>query len=141
MKSFLNIRDRPALGQAFDGFDNSPRRLRRKHQAGVYHYAIEENETGAADPHLAAQVRAGQFEPGPQEVRQRLARRDIARDILAIDDELNGHQFAHAASAIRPSRRPSRTRARWIRIAAGVCSSSSGSRSPANAACAATMAA
>src|SRR3569623_2603222 len=112
--------------------------------------AVKLDQASTAGAHLAAGMRTRQLERIAQAIDQRLARRNFAGDLAAVDDEANPHglvggiqqglvKAAHAPSPRRPSRRPNSTRARCSRIAGGTSSLSGGARSLSSAVWAAAM--
>ena len=76
-----------AIGKPFDGTDCSFIRLHGKHQAGAYGFAVDDDRACAADPVLAADMRAGLSAIFTDRIDQRAARLDSDRMIAAVDGE------------------------------------------------------
>src|SRR3984893_19116362 len=89
-------------GDALDGGDTPPVGLHGQHEAGAGGVAVEPGGARAADPVLAAQVRAGELEDLSQEVGERLGHLRPALVLLAVDGHPDrpGHRASpHRASA------------------------------------------
>ena len=124
----LQIGDLTAVGQSFDRLNRCVMRLYRQHQAGAHDFAVDAHGAGAANPVLAPDMRAGQFQMLPQEVRQIQPRQHMRIDALAIDFERNGTGVTPVAPAPRSGRessvdtqRASSTFARCRRMAGVAC--------------------
>ncbi len=96
VKGFLDIGNGLARRQSFDGLDTLAMRLHSVHQAGMNGLAVQQHEARAAHAHLAAEMRAGQFQLFAQEIRQRHARLDVTRHGLAVHFKGDRNTFAHA---------------------------------------------
>ena len=103
-----------AVGHAFDGVDGLAGNLRRQRQAAARRAAVDQHRAGAANAVLAAEMRAGQLQLLPQEIRQMLARLDAPLQRLAVQGRFDLDLFvadqielAHAAAL---SDKPLRTR-------------------------------
>ena len=73
----LQIVDRAAIGQPFDGLDRSPVGLHGERQTAPHDLAVDANRAGAANAMLAADMRAGQSELVAQKIRQMRAWLDL----------------------------------------------------------------
>src|SRR4029077_13436041 len=87
-----------AIGKPFDGTDFSSIRLYGKHQAGAYGFAVDDDRACAADPVLAANVRAGLSAIFTDCIDQRAARLNSDRMIAAVDGECDVGLVAHSVS-------------------------------------------
>ena len=83
---------RPQNGQALDGRHFVAFGLNREHQARPHRRSVEQHSAAAADPMLAANVRAGQTEVVSKMVREQATRIALGR----VDETVD----LHAANAL-----------------------------------------
>ena len=93
-KLLLNRVQAVALGDAFNGGDLGPFRLRSQHQAGADQAAIDDHRAGTAVASAAAFLGAELADLVAQRVEQGLLRRAEKIDLIAVDGGADVH-FAH----------------------------------------------
>src|SRR5439155_20891649 len=101
----------------FDGLDLRAGHLNGQQQAGADGDAAEPDRAGAADAVLAADVRAGQPECVPEEVREQQARLHLLAVSAAVDGQLDRDHPVR--SRARLTARSTRTGTRWRRYSGG----------------------
>jgi len=128
-KGGLQIGYLAAIRQSLDGLDRCAVRLHRQHQTGTDDLPVHAHRTRAANPMLATDMRPGQLQMFPQEVRQIEARQNICIDALTVHIErylrVGGHARPPELRSGRPRsalvQRTSSTFARCRRIEADAC--------------------
>ena len=133
----LQIGDLAAVGQPFDRLDRRFVCLHRQHQAGPNDLPVDAHGAGTANPMLAADMGAGQFQMLAQKIREIESRQNLRIDALAIDLERDGARGpSHDPSrrevgpeSSADTQRASKTLARCRRMAGDACWSSCGSSS------------
>ena len=74
-----------AVGKAFHGANGRAVSLHSEHQASTRRLAVNDDRARATDPHLAADIGAGEAQFVPDEIRQQQARRNVGADLTSVD--------------------------------------------------------
>src|SRR5215831_5523327 len=96
MKSLLHRVELVAIGEALNRPQLRAIGLHREHQARPHRLAVEKDRAGAADPVLAADMRAGQPQFLANEIDEQLARLAPPLAHLAVDGQANVNRLRHA---------------------------------------------